>query len=329
VAAMMNLIYNEQLKIFRKKRLFVIILIVAFLVPLFTYAQYKQDKSAMDKLGTRDWRVKLQQDIVDIQNRLSSSSLQADWAQFLKIELNQEQYYLNHNINPNAPGAPTFMRIFSENSIDLLLPLLVMVVAADIVSSEASGGTMKLLLTRPVRRWKILLSKYIALLLSVSLIVLCVAILSYVISGVVFGYGGWTMPMLTGFVTKGEDLLTNHVHLIPQWEYILMEFGLVWFVCVVVGSLTFMLSVLIKSTAAVMGTMLAALIAGTILTNMVSSWESAKYLFMVNLQLTDYVSGTKPPIEGMTLGFSMTVLFIWMAAALIVSFTVFTKRDMY
>jgi ABC-2 type transport system permease protein len=137
------------------------------------------------------------------------------------------------------------------------------------------------------------------------------------------------MPMLTGFVTKGEDLLTNRVHLIPQWEYILMEFGLVWFVCVVVGSLTFMLSVLIKSTAAVMGTMLAALIAGAILTNMVSSWESAKYLFMVNLQLTDYVSGTKPPIEGMTLGFSMAVLFIWMVAALIVSFTVFTKRDMY
>jgi ABC-2 type transport system permease protein len=324
-----NLVYNEQLKIFRKKRLFVIILIVAFLVPIFTYAQYKQDKTAQEKLGTKDWRVQLQQEIVDIQNRLGSSRMQEDIAQYLKIELSQEQYYLNHNINPNSPGAPTFMRIFAENTIDLLLPLLVMVVAADLVSSEASGGTIKLLLTRPVKRWKILLSKYFALLLAISLIVLCVAILTYSISGIVFGYTGWKMPMLTGFFTRGEDLITTDVHLISQWKYILMEFGLVWFVCVVVGTLTFMLSVLVRTTAAVMGIMLAALISGAILVNMVSSWNSAKYLFMVNMRLTDYVNGTKPPIEGMTLGFSIAVLLIWMLAALIVSFVVFNRRDVY
>lgn len=326
---MINLVYNEQLKLFRKKRLFVIILIVAFLVPIFTYAQYKQVKTTEERLGTTDWRTQLQQEIVDTQNRLSSSRLQEDIRQFLKVRLTQQQYYLDHNINPNAPGAPTFMRVFAENSIGLLLPLLVMVIAADLVSSEASGGTIKLLLTRPVKRWKILLSKYIALLLSISFIVLCVAILTYGISGLVFGYGGWSMPMLTGFTSKGEELITTGVHLIPHWEYILMEFGLVWFVCFVVGTLTFMLSVLLRSTAAVMGIMLAALISGAILTNMVSSWHSAKYLFMVNLQLTNYVNGLKPPIEGMTLGFSIAVLLIWALAALIISFFTFTNRDVY
>ncbi|MBS4171690.1 ABC transporter permease [Bacillus sp. FJAT-49736] len=326
---MINLVFNEQLKIFRKKRLFVIILIVAFLVPIFTYAQYKQNITIEKKLGTSDWRIQLQQQIVDIQNRLGSSRMPEDIAQYLKIELTQQQYYLNHNINPNSPGAPTFMRVFVENAINLLLPLLVMVVAADLVSAEASGGTIKLLLTRPVKRWKILLSKYIALLLSISFIVLCVGILTYSISGIIFGYRGWNMPMLTGFVTKGEDLITTNVHLIAQWKYILMEFGLVWFVCIVVGTLTFMLSVLIRTTAAVMGVMLASLIAGAILVNMVSSWTSAKYLFMVNLQLTDYVNGTKPPIEGMTLGFSIIVLLVWMIAGLIVSFAVFNRRDVY
>lgn len=326
---MINLIYNEQLKLFRKKRLFVIILIVAFLVPIFTYAQYKQVKTTQEKMGTTDWRVQLQQEIVDIQNRLSSSRLPEDYEKFFKIRLGQQQYYLDHNINPNAPGAPTFMRVFIENSIGLLLPLLVMVIAADLVSSEASGGTIKLLLTRPVKRWKILLSKYIALLYSVSFIVLCVAILAYLISGIVFGYGGWNTPMLTGFQTQGDELLTSNVHLIPQWAYILMEFGLVWFVCVVVGSLTFMLSVLLRSTAAVMGIMLSSLIAGAILVNMVSSWESAKYLFMVNLQLTNYVNGSSPPIEGMTLAFSMVVLLIWLIVSLVISFAVFTKRDVY
>ncbi|GER65877.1 ABC transporter permease [Weizmannia acidilactici] len=326
---MTKLIYNEQLKLWKKKRILVIILIIACLVPIFTYAQYKESKSLQEKMGTSDWRVQLQKQIVDTQNRLGSASLSDDFKKYLRITLSQEQYYLNHNINPNAPGAPTFMRVFIENAIGLLLPLFVMVAASDIVSSETSRGTIKLLLTRPVKRWKILLSKYIAMLLSVSFILLCTAVLTYAISGIVFGYSGWNLPMLTGFTTKGNELLTTHVHSVPQWSYLLMELGLAWFVCVVAGSLTFMLSVLLRSTAAVMGIMLSSLIAGAILTNMVSAWPSAKYLFMVNLQLTNYVNGSSPPVEGMTLGFSIAVLSVWLVFSLIVSFVVFMKRDVY
>ncbi|QOR67949.1 ABC transporter permease [Cytobacillus suaedae] len=326
---MINLVHNEMIKITRKKRLFIVLAIVAVLVSLFTYAQMKEVKSLQERLGTTDWRTQLQQEIINTQNRLSSNSISEEWRKYIKIRLSQQQYYLDHDINPTAPGAPSFMRMFIENSIDLFLPLMIMVIAADLVSSEASGGTIKLLLTRPVKRWKILMSKYLAMMLSVSFIVLGVGIVSYLISGIILGYGGWTMPVLTGFLVRGEELITDNVHLIPQWQYLLMQFGLAWFVCMVVGTLTFMLSVLIRSTAAVMGIMLAALISGAILSNMVSSWESAKYFFMVNLKLTDYVRGMAPPIEGMNLGFSMTVLLVWALVGLIVSFAVFTKRDVY
>jgi ABC-2 type transport system permease protein len=326
---LISLVYNEMMKIVRKKRLLIIAAIIAVLVALFTYAQMKRVQTLQEQLGTTDWRSQLQQQIIDTQNRLNSSGLSEEWRKFLQIRLQQQQYYLDHDINPSAPGAPTFMRMFAENSIDLFIPLMVMVIAADLVSSEASGGTIKLLLTRPVKRWKILLSKYIAMILSVSFILLALGVISYFVSGVVFGFGGWTMPLLTGFSVQGEELDTTNVHLLSQWRYLLMEFGLVWFVSLIVGTLTFMLSVLMRSTAAVMGIMLAALISGAILSNMVSSWESAKYLFMVNLRLTDYVSGMAPPIAGMTLGFSMTVLTVWGLVALMISFLVFTKRDVY
>jgi len=329
VRRLVNLVHNEMIKIIRKKRLFVIGVIIAVLAGLFTYAQLKEVKSIEERLGTTDWRTQLQQQIIDRQNRLNSSGISEEWRKQLQIRIQQLQYYLDHDINPQAPGAPTFLRIFAEHSIELFIPLMVMVIAADIVSSEASGGTIKLLLTRPVPRWKILLSKYLAMVLSISFILLLFAVLSYCISGLVFGFKGWTIPLLTGFSVVGEELNTANVHLVAQWEYLLMELGLVWFVAIVVGTLTFMLSVLIRSTAAVMGIMLAALISGAILSSMVSSWESAKYLFMVNLRLTDYISGTAPPISGMTLDFSMAVLAVWGAIGLFVSFLVFTKRDIY
>lgn len=318
-----------MLKLMAKKRLVVIALIIGVLVILFTYAQYKQVQTQREKLGTSDWRTMVQQQIVDTTNRLSSSRLSDEWKKQLQITLQQQQYYLDHDINPAEPGAPTFMRIFLENSIDLFIPLMVMVIASDLVSSEHSLGTVKLLLTRPVKRWKVLLSKYITLCLAVSLIIAIAGILSYVISGIVFGYKGFGTPILTGFNVTDEGLNTSHVKLLSLWKFLLMDFGLVWFVAIVVGTLSFMLSVLIRSTAAGMGVMLAALISGAILNNMVSSWESAKYFFMVNLRLTDYMKGMAPPIKGMDLSFSMGVLLVWWAAALMVSFIVFTKKDVY
>lgn len=318
-----------MMKLIAKKRLVVIALIIGVLVMLFTYAQYKETETQRKKLGTDDWRTILQQQIVDTTNRLSSSRISDEWKKQLQISLQQKQYYLEHDINPTEPGAPTFMRIFLENAIDLFIPLMVMVIASDLVSSEHSLGTVKLLLTRPVKRWKILLSKYITLCLAISLIVAIAGFLSYIISGVVFGYTGWGAPILTGFNVTDAGLNTSDVKLLSLWKFLLMDFGLVWFVAIVVGTLSFMLSVLIRSTAAGMGVMLAALISGAILSNMVSSWESAKYFFMVNLRLTDYMTGMAPPIEGMTLSFSMMILLVWWAAALFVSFLVFTRKDVY
>lgn len=326
---MINMIESELLKLVRKKRFVVITLVVLVIISIFTYAQLRTTQHALQRAGTADWRTTLQQQIVDAQNRMAGSGGSGDMRQTFKIRLTQEQYYLDHNINPNAPGAPTFLRTFGGQAVSLLLPLLIMVATCDIVSSEFSGGTIKMLLTRPVRRWKILLSKFIAMLLSVSAIVFLLVIAAYLIPGLIFGYDGWTMPVLSGFSVSSGILNTSNVHLMPQWQYLLLEYGLVWFVCVIVGTLSFMVSVLIRSTAAGMGVMLASLISGAVLSNMVSDWESAKYLFMINLSLPNYLSGTAPPIAGMTLGFSLAVLTVWGLAAILVSFWVFSRRDVY
>ncbi|MCW9133224.1 ABC transporter permease [Bacillus paramycoides] len=323
-----NLVLNESEKIYRKKRIFVVMLILAILIPLFVYAQYREIETTQKRLGTTDWKVSLQQQIVDSQNRLNNSRLPEEWRDWLKVRVEQQQYYLDHDINPTAPGAPTFVRAFIEQGITLFIPLLVMIVAIDIVSGERSDGTMKMLLTRPIRRWKILLSKYVTMLFFISLILLLVGVFAYALSGLVFGYSGWNLPVLTGFVIDKETLNTNFVHLIPQWQYILMAYGLAWFVAIVVGTISFMVSVLIRNTPAGMGVMLAALIAGGILSSFATSWEGAKYIFSVNLSLTDYLSGKLPALQGLSMGFSLMNLTIWAVVSLIISFVVFTKQDM-
>jgi ABC-2 type transport system permease protein len=325
--SLLALVQNETIKMIKKRRFLVVVIILAALIPIFTYAQMRVAQNNLKQFGTQDWRVEARQQLKDYTTRLNSPRMPEEFKQRLKVQTQLLQYYLDHDIDPRSPNAVTFMRDFAKNSIGLFIPLIVMVFAADIVSSEHSAGTIKLLLTRPVRRWKILMSKLITVILFVSLSILTLAVLCYAISGVVFGYGGWGIPSFVGFVTSGDNLDVTHVRAVPQWLYLLMELGLAWCVGVVVAVISLMLSVLIRSTAASMGTMLAIIIAGTILQNMVSSWESAKYLFMVNLRLTDYLDGSLPPIKGMTLGFSLTVLALWTAAAIAVSFFHFTRKD--
>ncbi|HEY2491590.1 MAG TPA: ABC transporter permease [Paenibacillus sp.] len=326
MSSVLPLIQNECIKIIKKKRFYVILLILLILVPMFTYAQMRSSEHSRKNFNG-DWRLEVQQQITDNENSLGSNRIPEEWKKYRLIFVQQLQYYLDNDVNPKEPNGVTFTREFMNNSISLFIPLLIMAVASDIVSGERTSGTIKMLLTRPVKRWKVLLSKLIALIMFVSLIVVSTFLISYLVSGLFFGYKGFNIPVFTGFQIQGSDVDMSAVHAVPQWLYIVMQCGLIWFVSVTVAMLAFMVSVLVKSTAASIVVMMAALIAGTILTNMASAWTSAKYFFMVNLQLTDYLSGSPAPIEGMNLNFSLMVLAIWAVASIIVSFTVFTKRD--
>lgn len=326
MANLLALVQNEMIKVWKKRRFAVIVLILLILIPVFVYAQMKVAQNSAEKFKG-DWRAELQTRITDNTRSLGSDRIPEEWKQWRRALVQQLQYYLDHDINPNTPDAVTFTRGFMDNAVSMFIPLMVLAVASDLVSGERSSGTIKMLLTRPVRRWRILLAKLITLTLYVSLIIVVTTVLCYLISGLAFGYHGWGSPIFVGFHIQGDNVDTSAVHAITQSQYLLMQTGLIWFSSMTVAILALMVSVLVRSTAASFVTMMAAIIAGAILTNMASSWKSAKYLFNVNLQLTTYLQGTPPPVEGMTLGFSLAVLAIWAAAGLIVSFVVFTKQD--
>ncbi|MFD0586983.1 ABC transporter permease [Paenibacillus sp. GCM10027627] len=319
------LIQNETMKLWLKRRFLVIVLILFVLIPVFTYAELKLARNNAEHFS--DWRNQTLQQIADLENTLASDRIPEEWKRSRRIAVKQLQYYLDHDVNPHAPSGVQFTRHFLGNATSLLFPMLVLAIGSDIVSGERTAGTIKMLLTRPVKRWKILLSKLCALALYVSLTIAVTIILCYLISGFVFGYGEWSAPVLGGFKITGSTIDSTGVYAMPQWRFLLMQAGLCWFSAMTVATLGLMVSVLIRSTAASMVTMMAAIIAGTILSSMSSSWTSAKYLFSVNLKLTGFLEGAPPPIEGMTLPFSLAVLAMWGIVGVGVSFRVFTKGD--
>jgi len=319
------LVQNETLKIIRRKRFAVVMGILFAILAVVTYAQYRQLRFR----AHRNWRAEIQQRVARYQETLRRGRINETWARSLRAEVNRLQFYLDHDIEPDRPTAPLFVRNFANVAGFLLLPLLIAVLGSDIVSAESAEGTDKLLLTRPVRRWKVLASKLVALWIFATLTLLCGAALAYAISAPVLPRVGWSAPTFTGFqVTRGAFQL-DAVRQLPLWRDTLIAYGLEWYALITVASIALMLSVLFRSSAASIGTMLAALIGGTILTRISPDWTTGKYLFVSALPLADYYTGQPPPYEDMTMTFCIALLGVWAIAATIIAFSIFVRRDVF
>jgi ABC-2 type transport system permease protein len=106
-----------------------------------------------------------------------------------------------------------------------------------------------------------------------------------------------------------------------------MAYGLAWFSCITVSTISFMVSVLVKNTASSMGIMLAAVISGSILSQFAPNWSALKYLAFTHLSLTEYLEGQPLMLDNVTLPFSLAVLTAWSVVSLIIAFVTFSKRD--
>jgi ABC-2 type transport system permease protein len=318
------LVENEVLKLWKRRRFRLVLLILVGLVGTIVFAQ----SQSREKFGSRkDWRVDTQERVARMRNWLRQGRMPDSQRNWMQFEISRLQYHLDRDMDPEAVSGPLFTRGFANAASYLLLHLLAIVFAADVVSSEFSQGTIKLLLTRPVSRARVLSSKLVALILAIGLTVLVGGCVAYLFGGLAYGYKGWGAPILSGFRQTGGTFDASAVRSVPLWQDAIAVFGLAWFAAVVVGIIGFLTSVLLRSTAASMGTMFAALILGTILPRLAPTWAFQKYLFPTNLPLPDYYSGSPPPIPGMTVQFSVVMLTLWGVGAAAVAFVVFIRRD--
>lgn len=329
---MLKLIRNEMTKIIFKRKILLIMIILLIEIMAFAYAQsnrYHRIVSSYTKSssGNYNWRPLIKEQITDINNKLSYKNVKESDKRIMNIQLKQYDYYLEKNINPAFLSASKFTTNLMSQTIMMLLPLLIIILAADSVSGEFSSKTIKVLLTRAVPRWKVLLSKYISLIIMSAFVVFLSALISMIVSGITFHDLGFMEPVISGYKMINGEADASNVVMIYEWQYLILVCSLSFFVSMVIASISFMVSILVKSTAASIGIMMATLIGGSLLKVFLEDWPFSKYFFAVNLDLPQYLIGQFKGVSGMNMIFSLGVLALWVLGALIVSFAVFSKKD--
>jgi ABC-2 type transport system permease protein len=308
---MTGLVKNEVMKIFCR-RLTKILLLVLCIFSIASSFVYKSSNQPVE-----DWRAAAEETVTRNQNRLDlvelSPQLKADAENKLAIA----EYRLEHDIPEPATNA--ISALLNTSGLIETIIIIVLIIAAEIVSREYNDGTMKLLLIRPHKRTKILLSKYIAVVF-LGIVALLIMVLSAGITNfLLYGFGDLHATDL--FINQqGEivqlSLLSQTVKL-----YLTSIFSVLSY-----ATIAFAISTILRNSALAVGGALVLMICGNMMIESTSKIGWLKYLPFANSDMSLYIYHLQPRPE-MTMGFSIAVLVAYMIVLLMVSMVVFQKRD--
>ncbi len=139
------------------------------------------------------------------------------------------------------------------------VPLLIALVGGDMVAGEANMGTLRLLISKPVSRTKLLLGKFMAATAYTLLLLLWMAFLSLGISMLVFGTGDLIVFKSDEiFIFRSSDVL---------WRYV-AAFGFAAVAMITVSALSFFLSIFAENSIGPIMSTMSIVIVCTILTTM-------------------------------------------------------------
>ncbi len=196
---MFTVIKIELYKVFRKWRTYIGFIAIGLLVPVIQVAMMFEGERSLDFM-TRN----LQQSFVFVGNLLNG-------------------YLVSYII---------------LNMLVIHIPFLVTLVAGDLLAGEATAGTYRLLITRPVSRIKLVTAKYLTGAIYTNMLVVFLAVISLGLGYLFFGFGELIVVNSSGVtIFAREDVM---------WRF-LLGYGFASLSMMVVTSLAFLFSSLVEN----------------------------------------------------------------------------------
>lgn len=300
----------------------------------------------------RDWRVNVAEEIDYLKKQMEEARAdgdivkQEDKSTRIKI-LN---YHLDHDMKPDDEYVMNNTVIINIITYigSIFLAIVVMMLTVDTIAFENSPATIKLLLTKPVSRGKIYISKFLASLVASIGIVIVIEGLAYLIIGLIFGFGNMGAPTAIGpkympdpiqiaRYGMGVKPVLDSTILVPLWQKLAIVLALQAIFIVTVVSIGIFISAIMKNgiSAIIFGLLSTAIL--TVITVQISDLGSIKiisiimpYLFSTysagNLILAGYLSSSLSSTL-ISVPFAVLVMTSWAGLFFISGYRLFSKRD--
>ncbi|AOR24777.1 ABC transporter permease subunit [Clostridium taeniosporum] len=147
------------------------------------------------------WKIEVEEEIRENEENLKNKDITEENKTWISERIDKLKYLKENNIKPlNGYEFNTY------NYIDSVIAMLgigllavgISVFMSDIVSGEYTPATLKTLLVQPISRGKILLSKFIAITITVLTMIVSTEILTFLGIGIIKGFDVGTYPKTMG-----------------------------------------------------------------------------------------------------------------------------------
>lgn len=239
-------------------------------------------------------------------------------------EYNISKYKIENNISSKTTVSETLQTLFTNGGDGILfLIIIALMLTGGIVSDEFNKGTIKLLLIRPYSRRKILASKIIACCITLIFSILIITIIEIIFSGIMYGFDTISAPVIEYNYNTNSVISVNGI--------VSMLMGLLQMspLVIILALIAFMIGTIYANTAVAIVVAFLAYFVSSIVNSLVIEFQ-IKWLKIVptlNWDLTQYVYGKLPTVEGMTLVFSILICAITIISLLVITFENFARKN--
>ena len=280
-----------------------------------------------------NWQNKLISSVTEAKCELADNpNLSADEKADYENKITLALYRLDNNIDVNLADIEDgninefniWIALSSSTMLVSLIGIFMIVLTGSTVANEFSQGTIKFLLINPVKRWKILVAKYLtAMLIGYFMILLCYAV-NVLLSILLFGTADLGATYITA--SNGEIIST------PGLVYLLQKYAVSSVNVVVMATLAFAISSLLRSSAVATGVSVFAVFGGNMIVSILYALKIdwARYLIFANTDLWGISHGDSDMsiiFENQTVGFAIGVIIVHMIVFLLTAWDGFTRRE--
>lgn len=197
------------------------------------------------------------------------------------------------------------------------IPFLIVLVGGDLLAGEATSGTYRMLITRPVSRTSVITSKFIAGLIYTNLLLLFLMAMSLGVSVLIFGTGELIVLRDKIYIFAADDVL---------WRF-LLAYGFASLSMTVVLSISYLFSSLVENAIGPIVASMAVLIVFLILSaiNVDILRQIRPYLFVTHM--TGWREFFTDPIDYKSIINSGVVLLAHVFVLFTATLLIFKRKD--
>ena len=225
------------------------------------------------------------------------------------------------DINKSDSLKGSLQYFYSQYGVFIIV--VIIMIAGTIVSEEFNKGTIKLLLVKPYTRTQILLSKFLTVLIISAFVIVSTILMQILVGGILFGFESLFEPVVV------YNLSTNAIQEINILAYLGIQTLTQLPIIILLATLAFAISTIFSNSALAITVSLLGYMGASIINQLAIAYNLTfmKYFVTMNWDLSQYLFGGLPYMEGMNLITSIIICVVYLLIMLIPTFIIFKKRN--